>query len=227
MVIERGVLSMRDDCCRQLYLDPIFCHTSNPRVATSATLAAIVVALGTGALFALSSPLTPYSQRPQTAAGGSMAELPPPGSIRVVGITQRPQMPCEQQTWPYIDQHCLVRANANLRIDATPSPAQDRTKLSPLTATSAVPPLPPEQGITIVSTPQDNDSVTQSARLEDDAINVPAQADATVDEENDEVNEIPRQRIDKPVLGSHTYRYHRSHFGQKFLVPFGGFIRRF
>jgi hypothetical protein len=223
MVIERGVLSMRDDCCRHIYLDPIFCHTSNPRVATSATLAGMALALVTGALLALSSPLTPYSQRPQTAAGGSMAGLPPPGSIRVVGITQRPQMPCEQQTWPYIGQHCLVRANANPRIDATPSPAQDRTKLSPLTATSAV----PEQGITVVSTPQDNDSVTQSAPLVEDAINVPAQAGATVDDANDVVNEIPRQRIDKPVLGSHTYRYHRSHFGQKFLVPFGGFIRRF
>lgn len=218
---------MRDDGCRQIYLDPIFCHTSNLRVATSATLAGIVVALGTGALLALSSPLTSYPQSPQTAAGDSMNELPPPGSIRVVGIAQRPQMPCEQQTWPYIDQHCLARANANPRIDATPSPAQDRTKLSPLTATSAVPPLPPEQGITIVSTPQDNDSVRQSAPIEEDAVNVPTQADATANDENDEVEGITRQHIDQSHLGSHTYRYHRRHFGQKFLVPFGGFIRRF
>lgn len=218
---------MRDDCCRHIYLDPIFCHTSNPRVATSATLAGMALALVTGALLALSSSLTPYSQRPQTAAGGSMAGLPPPGSIRVVGITQRPQMPCEQQTWPYIDQHCLVRANANPRIDATPSPAQDRTKLSPLTATSAVPRLPPEQGITIVSTPQDNNSVTQSAPLVREVINVPARAGAPVDDEDDELEEIPRQRIDKPVLGPRTYRYHRGHFGRKFLGPFGGFILRF
>ena len=218
-------MSMQDDGCRQIYLDPIFRHTSDPRVAASATLASMVAVLVAGTLLALSSPPKPYLLRPQIATRGPMAVSPPPGSIRVVGITQRPQMPCEQQTWPYIDQHCLVPVKADPRTDAMPSPAQDGTKLSPLTATGAVP--PPQQGITIGSASQDNDSVTQSAPLEREAINVPARPDAAVDDEDDEVEEILQQRIAKPVPGPRTYRYHGGHFGRIFLVPFNGFIRRF
>jgi len=218
---------MQDDRCRQIYLDPIFCHTSDPRVAASATLASMVAVLVAGTLLALSSPPKPYLLRPQIATRGSMAVSPPPGSIRVVGITQRPQLPCEQQTWPYIDQHCLVPAKANPRTDAMPSPAQDTAKLSPLTATAAVPRQPPQQSTTIGSTPQDNDLVTQSAPLEREAINIPARPDAAVDDEDGDVEEIPRQRIAKPIRGPRTYRYQSGHFGPIFPVPFSGFIRRF
>ena len=201
-------MSMRDDSCHKVYLDPIFCHTSDPRFTAGAALASTLVVLLTGALLTFSSPLK-LSSLPQIATRGSMAVSPLTKSIRFVGVTQRPEMPCEQQTWPYIDQHCLVPVKGNPQTTTTPSPAQDDSKLSPLTATGAVPPLP---------------LITATEPLEREAANGPARPDAALDDENDEVEEIPQQRVAEPVLEPHTHRHHGAHFDPVFLVRL--FFRR-
>ena len=109
----------------------IFRHTGDPRMAATATLAAMIVALFAGAVLAFGVPPQYAALNPQSIARVSPPAAAPSGPVRVVGAktTTPADIPCNEQTWPYIDQRCLVRSEA--------TPATDPKPATPLTKSSA------------------------------------------------------------------------------------------
>ena len=126
---------MLADKRRQTYLDPIFCHTINPRAAPNVTLGGRIVALIASSLMAIGSPPTAYSKSKFVALGPAAAL--PAKPIRVVGLTTPQEPACEKQTWPYIHQRCLRTEAKPRAVDASLGTG-DGAALSPLTATGNV-----------------------------------------------------------------------------------------
>lgn len=100
-------------------------------------IGAIGVVFGAGLVAVLAGILfsTPpdEAETPKSAAASANTS----GDVRVVGAETRRDLPCEQQTWPYIDRRCLTVAG-----DERGDAAKD---LTPLTATGPV--TPKVQGV--------------------------------------------------------------------------------
>ncbi|MBI4276169.1 MAG: hypothetical protein HY659_15860, partial [Rhizobiales bacterium] len=158
-------MAARNNPHGKIILDPIFHHTCDPRLAASVTLASVLFVLISGAMLALNPPLKAYSQRSHAIADAPGAA--PAKSVRVVGTEPRAQVPCEQQTWPHIDQRCLSSTSAK-PVPPAADRAKDDAKLSPLTATgSAVVPAGGAQGATAASPPRAGSSTPVAPRDRD------------------------------------------------------------
>jgi hypothetical protein len=203
-------MSMQVDNRRRISPDPIFNHSGDIRVAASVTMAGMVFVLVAGTALALDLPLKLTPQFPTRAA---IAAAPASGPVRVVGTTASPSVACEQQTWPYIDQRCLIRTDAKPGADDSPAMALDSAKLSPIIAT-AIPAAqqPTQQDATTNSVPQ-NESAQQPALRERNAINAPDPI--TMDAGDD----APQQRIVEPARRTRASRHHGFRFGV-ILRPF-------
>jgi len=200
----------RVDSLRRISLDPIFNHSEDIRVAASVTLVGVLFALIAGTVLALELPL---NLSPLFPARSSTAAAPASGPVRVVGTTASSGVACEQQTWPYTDQRCLTRTEANPRAEATPVATQSSDKLSPMSATAPVVVGPSAKQIeTAGSTPQ-ADSAQPPAPPLRDAVNAPT-ADATTANADDDAT----QRIVEPVRRTRPNR-HGFRFGG-FFQPF-------
>jgi hypothetical protein len=183
----------------------IFAHDADPRVAASVTLAGITAVLIGSVFVAIGPPLKTNATAVRHSSGES-------AKVRVVGAAPRDQVSCEQQTWPNIDQRCLVRSKVESSAENTSPATPDKAKLSPLTATGgAVSPSPAAPNITTGGTPPNN-VVTQAASPEQEAVNAP---DATVGYASDETEELPPLRPAEPV----RKRAHRNS-GFHFKFPF-------
>src|SRR4051812_46821318 len=58
----------------------------------------------------------------------SLAAAPTPAPVRVVDATPRNAIPCTQQTWPYIDAHCLRQGGNKIVAAPEPAPAANGPK---------------------------------------------------------------------------------------------------
>jgi hypothetical protein len=198
---------------RRLSLDPIFDHSGDPRVAASVTLAGVLFVLIAGTVLALDLPL---KLTPQFPTRISTAAAPTSAPVRVVGTTPSAGVSCERQTWPYIDQRCLVRTEAKPRTDDTPAAAQGSAKLSPMTATAPVVlgQSAQQEGAT-GSAPQ-SESVQPSAPREPITINAPMPSDSIMTNAD---GDAPQLRIVEPA---HRTRANRNN-GFPYPIRFGGF----
>jgi hypothetical protein len=65
------------------------------------------------------------------------ATAPRTEEIKVVGAAHNPDVPCDEQTWPYIDRRCLTEAapkqaaHANSEIESQPSPLNATAPVEP------------------------------------------------------------------------------------------------
>jgi hypothetical protein len=96
-----------------------------PKVSTSVVL--IAAGLAAFAAPALTMTLPSGLQSYLTA--------PPPAPVRIVDAAKPQGIPCTQQTWPYIDAHCLKQGSDKIAtISAAPeSPVREAPKAEPKT----------------------------------------------------------------------------------------------
>ena len=146
--------------------DPIFGHAGDPRVAASIVLAGVVAALIGGVFMAI---------------GPQLKDKP----VRVVGA--RGDAVCENQTWPAIDQRCLVRAKTESPATTTLAKTEDDAKLSPLTATGAPVKIQPAPQEATVAPASNNSGAANDV--------APARADATVGMAGNDPQEFQEERV--------------------------------
>jgi hypothetical protein len=87
-------------------------HKADPRAATSIVIAAMAIALSVMLSLALREPAR-YSAPVKT--GEQVAPPPAAGKVTIVAATPRMDVPnldvpCAEQTWPYIDRRCLTES---------------------------------------------------------------------------------------------------------------------
>jgi len=113
---------------------------NNPRAAATVTLIAVAIVAARAATFSPSppSPVTEVVTPSRVAAAGSSAPVTPARIVDAVA----PGGSCKDQTWPYIDTHCLKRIDGH-----APNPAETAAVNSIVTpaepqgaAMTAVPP---------------------------------------------------------------------------------------
>jgi cell division septation protein DedD len=189
----------------------IFGHASEARAAASVTLVGMLAVLIGGAFMAMGAPVKQGTLHARNAAGGA------PAKVRIVGAAPQANAPCEQQVWPNIAQHCLVRSDsaskparkdAKTGGEAASPAAQDNAKLTPLTATgNAMKRWPAAPAATAATT----GSAPATARPQQDARNMPSRADA----DSDDLDDLPPSRPVEP-------RPHHRHHGFTFRLHFGG-----
>jgi len=131
----------------------IFSHEGNARAAASVILVGMIAALVGGVFMAIGPKVKPTHREVVDSAVGAASN-----PVRIVGQAPRDQVPhdnvpCDQQVWPNIDQHCLVRKEAAPKPENIASTARTGDVPPPPTAppssqgavsTSAPPsPVPP------------------------------------------------------------------------------------
>jgi hypothetical protein len=92
-----------------------------------ATLVLFGVTLGIGVMLALTPASTPQRSGDPAAADrwvGRQAESAPVSSVKIVDAGTRREIPCAEQTWPYIDRRCLTLAEPKPPIEAREQPAR-------------------------------------------------------------------------------------------------------
>jgi hypothetical protein len=92
-----------------------------------ATLVLFGVTLGIGVMLALTPASTPQRSGDPAAAArwvGRQAESAPVSSVKIVDAGPRREIPCAEQTWPYIDRRCLTIAEPKPSIEAREQPAR-------------------------------------------------------------------------------------------------------
>jgi len=182
-------------------------HLGNPRVEASIVLIGVVAVLIGSVFVVMGPPLKPSALAAHTASGESRS-----GPVRVVGMSPRKDVPCEQQTWPSIDQRCLVPMKVESRSDSRSSETQaDDAKLSPLTTTgTAIKSQPDIRDVNIGGSPPV--PPPSPAR---DGPTAPVTSGATVGFVNDETQYLPSQFPPEP-----TRKRIRQHFGFPFGIRF-------
>lgn len=76
--------------------------------------------------------------------------------VQYVGHVKQPEVPCEQQTWPYIAKQCLKAAPEQKPANTVASVAVDRAEMKTSRAGLPAPAAPPEQLVaqTVAAAPQ-------------------------------------------------------------------------
>jgi len=125
----------------------IFTHEGNGRAAASIILVGVLAALVGGVFMAIGPKVKPTPRQAVDSATGAASN-----PVRIVGQAPHDQaprdnVPCDQQVWPNIEQHCLVRK------EAAPKPEN----IASTARTGELPPLPPappsSQGAVTTNTP--------------------------------------------------------------------------
>ena len=188
------------------YHDLIFAHRGNARVAASAVMAGTAAVLVGGALMAIGSPSKLSAPGPHEARNATL--------VRVIGAVPNDNVPCEQQVWPHIAQHCLTQARATAAADparekpaVAENTAKDNAELTPLTAASV------DHGTSIKDDATSGQGVQEDTAVlrEQDATRLPADATlGAAQTEEAPPTERPRR---------HVYRHVRF----PFHVTIGGF----
>ncbi len=184
----------------------IFSHEGNARAAASVILVGVVAALVGGVFMAIGPKVKP-SPRPavDSAIGGAS------NPIRVVGQAPHDQaphdnVPCDQQVWPNIEQHCLVRKEAAPKSENIASTAR----------TGDVPPLlpapPSSQGVVSTNAPPSSASPAARPRESLELAGSSGEAITPLYEDADELRQ--QEYIDPPPRKrQRRQRSFHFHFG--------------
>jgi len=179
----------------------IFSHEGNARAAASVILLGVIAAL-IGSVFMAIGPKVKPAPRPAADAATGTTSTP----VRVVGQVPRDNVPCNQQVWPNIEQHCLVRKEVTLKSENMASTAQTNDR-------PPLPAEPPSQGATSLSTPLN--SASPSARQRE-SLNLEGSSDEATTPYYDDAEELRQQEYMDPPPRKRQRRHYRSfhfHFG--------------
>jgi hypothetical protein len=115
---------------------------TDPRAATSIVLACMTLSLALMVTLSLTPPVRPAPPK----SAGQVAPPPAADKVTIIAATPRLDVPCAEQTWPYIDRRCLTestqkRPEPEWRREAAPLSAPvDPSKAAPPVAAVASPP---------------------------------------------------------------------------------------
>jgi hypothetical protein len=178
----------------------IFSHEGNARAAASVILVGVIAALIGSVLMAIGPKFKPA---PRPAATIGAASTP----VRIVGQVPHDNVPCDQQVWPNITQHCLVRKEVTPKSENMASTART-DDLSPL---PAVPPS--SQGAVSMSTPLNSAS---PAPRRQESLDLAESSDEAITPYYDDADELRQQEYMDPPPRKRQRRHYRSfhfHFG--------------
>ncbi len=125
-------------------------HTIDPRAATSIIIACMTLALA----LMVTVTLTQLVRRAPPKSAEQVAPPPPADKVTIVAATPgldvpNLDVPCAEQTWPYIDRRCLTETTQKRpppegrarEVVVTPAPV-DAPKVAPPVASAVSPPAP-------------------------------------------------------------------------------------
>ena len=141
---------------------------TDPRAATSIVIACMTLALALVVTLTLTPPVRPAPPK----SAGQVAPPPAAGKVTIVAATPRLDVPCADQTWPYIERRCLTESTQKRPLPegrardaaATPAPVEPQ-KAAPPVATVASPPAAETQGVVMPAKPA-ADQVQHSAIID-------------------------------------------------------------
>jgi hypothetical protein len=110
-------------------------HKTDPRAATSTVVACMTLSLALMVTLSLTPPVRPAPPK----SAGQVAPPPAADKVTIIAATPRLDVPCAEQTWPYIDRRCLTESTQK-----RPEP-EGRREAAPLSApvdpSKAAPPV--------------------------------------------------------------------------------------
>jgi hypothetical protein len=119
---------------------------TDARAATSIVIACMTLSLALMVTLSLTPPVRPAPPK----SAGQVAPPPAAGKVTIIAAKPRLDVPCAEQTWPYIDRSCLTESTQKRpepewrREAATASAPVDASKATPPVA-SAVTASPPAE----------------------------------------------------------------------------------
>jgi hypothetical protein len=114
-------------------------HKADPRAAACVVIAGMTLGLLLMLTWSLGEPVR------WAAASKSPARVAPPPAadkVTIVAATPRLDVPCAEQTWPYIDRRCLSETTQKRPLPAGALPPEAPAALDARNATAAVVPAP-------------------------------------------------------------------------------------
>jgi hypothetical protein len=130
------------------------------RAAATIILGSVLITTATMMAYAPErGPMRTVSSETTPAASGDADPRRADKPLKVVGGVSDAAKPCEEQTWPYKDRHCLTAIDdkpkservdtAKLPADKPPSPPQpDQSSSQPVGSVTAIAPTPPVSTMT-------------------------------------------------------------------------------
>ncbi len=123
-------------------------HTIDPRAAASIVIACMALTLALMVSVTLTQPV----RRAPPRSAEQVAPPPAAGKVTIVAATPRLDVPCAEQTWPYIDRRCLTETTQKRpppegrarEAAATPAPVDAQKKVTAPIASVVPPPAPAE-----------------------------------------------------------------------------------
>ena len=140
---------------------------TDPRAATSIVVVCMTLSLALMVTLSLTPPVRPAPPK----SAGQVAPPPAADKVTIVSATPRLDVPCAEQTWPYIDRRCLTESTQKRpepegrREAASLSAPVDPSKAAPPVAAVASPPAAETQGVVTPAKPA-ADQVQHSAIID-------------------------------------------------------------
>ena len=110
-------------------------HKIDPRAATSVVVGCMTLSLALMVTLSLTPPVRPAPPK----SAGQVAPPPAADKVTIIAAPPRLDVPCAEQTWPYIDRRCLTESTQK-----RPEPEGRREAAAasaPIDASKATPPV--------------------------------------------------------------------------------------
>ena len=197
-------LAMSVDASPKEHEKLIFSHEGNARAATSVILIGVVAAL-IGSVFMAIGPKVKTPPRMAVDASVGATSIP----VRIVGQAPHDNVPCDQQVWPNIDQHCLVRTQTTLKSEDISSAARSNEPTPTMAPTTQQP------SQVAASRSSQRASVPPTARQQE-SLSLAGSSDEAVMPLYDDVDGWHQQEFSEPPPRKRPRRQYRTfhfHFG--------------
>jgi len=146
-----------------LHVEP---HKTDPRAATSIVIACMTLALALMVTVTLTQPL----RRAPPKSAEQVAPPPAADKVTIVAATPRLDVPCAEQTWPYIDRRCLTETTQK-RPQPEGRAREAATAAAPIDVIKTTPPATPASSPPVATETQGR--ATQDAGIRPDAGEIP------------------------------------------------------
>lgn len=113
-------------------------HRPDPRATSSIVVACMALGLAT----MLAASLTLPTRRDPPKSTGEVAPPPAADKVTIVSAAPKLDVPCAEQTWPYIDRRCL-KETTQKRPQTDPPAREAFAPAAPIDARNATPPVIP------------------------------------------------------------------------------------
>jgi hypothetical protein len=158
---------------------------TDPRAATTTVVACMTLSMALMVTLSLTPPVRPAPPK----SAGQVAPPPAADKVTIVAATPRLDVPCAEQTWPYIDRRCLTESTQK-----RPEP-EGRREAAPLSApvdpSKAAPPIASAVTSTPAPAPAQTQGVAPAAAEPQHSVIIDTSEEAELVEDEDLPHPIP------------------------------------